>query len=88
MKLDVKTLAVVLALAWGGAMFVTGMASLIWPGYGQALLEVMASVYPGYAATPSFGQVLVGTLYGILDGALAGAVLAWLYKFCASRLIT
>ena len=29
MKLDVKTLAVVLALAWGGAMFVTGMASLI-----------------------------------------------------------
>ena len=87
MKLDVKTVAVVLALAWGIlGMFVTGLANLIWPGYGQAFLDVMASLYPGYTATASFGQVIIGALYGILDGAVAGAVFAWLYNFCASRL--
>ena len=87
MKLDVKTVAVVLALAWGIlGMFVTGLANLIWPGYGQAFLDVMASLYPGYTATASFGQVIIGALYGILDGAVGGAVFAWLCNFCASRL--
>ncbi len=87
MKLDVKSAAVAVAVVWGGwAMFLTGAANLIWPDYGQAFLEMMASVYPGYQATASFGQVLIGTLYGVVDGAVIGAVFAWLYNFCASRL--
>ena len=65
-------------------MLLTGLGNLIWPGYGQALLDVMASVCPGYQATPSLGQVLIGTLYGLLDGAVAGAVVAWLYNTCAA----
>ena len=43
----------------------------------------MASVYPGYTATPSLGQVIIGTLYGMLDGAIVGAVFAWLYNTIA-----
>ena len=86
MKLDVKTTAVTLALIWGLlGMFVTGLANLIWPGYGQALLYVMASLYPGYQGTPSVGQVIIGTLYGLLDGAVVGAVFAWLYNTCSAR---
>lgn len=81
MKLSVKGLAVALALVWGIlAMFLTGLANLIWPTYGRAFLEVMASVYPGYDATGGFGEVIVGALYGLLDGAVVGAVLAWLYN--------
>ena len=76
-----------LALIWGVlGMFLTGLANLIWPGYGQALLYVMASVYPGYQGTPSVGQVIIGTLYGLLDGAVVGAVVAWLYNTCSARL--
>ena len=76
-----------LALLWGVlAMFLTGLGNLIWPGYGQAFLDVMASLYPGYHATASFGQVIIGTFYGVLDGAVAGAVFAWLYNFCGARL--
>ena len=45
----------------------------------------MASVYPGYNATPSIGQVIIGTLYGVLDGAVGGAVFAWLYNTCAAK---
>lgn len=81
MKLDVKGLAIALALVWGGlAMFVIGVANLIWPGYGRGFLDVMASVYPGYTGDATFGQVIVGSLYGALDGAIAGALIAWLYN--------
>ena len=84
MRFDVKTTALTVALLWGvGAMFGTGLANLIASGYGQAFLDAMASLYPGYMATPSFGQVIVGALYGLLDGAVTGAVFAWLYNYCA-----
>ena len=90
MKLDVKAMALTIGLAWGVlAMFVTGLANLIWDGYGEDFLDVMASVYPGYDATASFGQVIIGTLYGLLDGAVGGAVVAWLYnRFAARQLST
>jgi hypothetical protein len=81
MKLSVKGMAIALGLIWGIlAMFVPGLANLIWPTYARAFLEVMASVYPGYTGEPTFGQVIVGTLYGLADGAIGGALIAWLYN--------
>jgi ABC-type phosphate transport system permease subunit len=81
MKLDVKAMAITVGLLWGIlAMFLTGVANLIWPAYGKAFLDVMASVYPGYTPGGGFGQVITGTLYGVVDGAIAGAVFAWLYN--------
>lgn len=81
MMLNMKALALTAALIWGVlAMFVTGLANLIWPAYGSDFLRVMASVYPGYDATRSFAQVIIGTLYGLVDGAVAGVVIAWLYN--------
>ncbi len=81
MKLSVKGLAITLALFWGIlAMFPVGLANLIWEGYGQAFLNLMASVYPGYHATASFGQVIIGTLYGLLDGLIGGSVFALIYN--------
>lgn len=80
MKLNVKALAITAGLVWGLAMFLTGLANLIWPTYGQAFLEVMTSIYPGHTPTASVGQVIIGTLYGVVDGAIAGAVFAWLYN--------
>ena len=68
MKIDVRALGYSFALLWGGAVFITGSANLIWPTYGTGFLEVLASVYPGYQGTASFGQVLVGTLSGLVDG--------------------
>jgi hypothetical protein len=81
MKLNVRALAISCGLLWGVlAMFLTGLANLLWPGYGQEFLRAMASVYPGYHATRSFGQVVVGGLYGLMDGAVAGAIFAWVYN--------
>jgi hypothetical protein len=66
MKLDIKGMAVTLGLVWGAAVLLVGIANLIWPNYGQAFLQVVASVYPGYTAGASVGQVILGTLYGLV----------------------
>ena len=80
MKINVKALAVASAILWGAAMLGMGLANLIWSGYGQQFLQTVASVYVGYHATRSIAEVIVGTLYGAVDGLIAGAVFAWLYN--------
>ena len=80
MKFSVKGLALASGILWGLAMLGMGLANLIWDGYGQQVLQTMASVYFGYHATRSIGEVIVGTLYGAVDGLIAGAVFAWLYN--------
>jgi membrane protease YdiL (CAAX protease family) len=85
MKFSTRGLALVSGILWGVAMLGMGLANLIWSSYGQQFLQTMASVYPGYHATRSIAQVIVGTLYGFVDGLIAGAVFAWLYnQFVAS----
>lgn len=85
MRLNILAMGISVALFWGAAMFLVALANLIWSGYGQTFLEVIASVYPGYQATASFGQVIVGTLYALLDGAICGLVFAWLYNCFAPK---
>lgn len=80
MKLSVKGLALASGILWGVAMLSMGLANLIWGSYGQQFLQLMASVYLGYHATRSVAEVIVGTLYGVVDGFIGGAVFAWLYN--------
>jgi hypothetical protein len=80
MKLDGKAAAWTFGLAWGGLMLCVGAGNLVNGAYGQAFLDVMASVYPGYHAEGTFADAIVGALYGIVDGAIGGLVLAWLYN--------
>ena len=80
MKLSTKGLALASAILWGLAMLGMGLANLIWANYGQQFLQTMSSVYPGYHATRNIAEVIVGTLYGFVDGLIAGAVFAWLYN--------
>ncbi len=83
MKVNVRALGYSFALLWGGAVFITGSANLIWPTYGTGFLEVLASVYPGYQGTASVTQVLVGTFSGLVDGFVGGLVLGWIYNLFA-----
>jgi hypothetical protein len=79
MKLNIKALALASAILWGVAMLLMSLANLIWGSYGQ-FLQMMSSLYPGYHATRSIAEVIVGTLYGAGDGLVGGAVFAWLYN--------
>lgn len=85
MTLSLKGLTWALGILWGGAMLLTGLANLVFPGYAVAFLEWAASFYPGYHGPGGFGSVLVVTLYGLVDGAVGGLILAWLYNRFAGR---
>jgi ABC-type nitrate/sulfonate/bicarbonate transport system permease component len=80
MKLSLKALALAAGILWALALFLTGVMNLIWPAYGEAFLKMMASVYPGYHAARSIGDLIVGTLYAFFDGAICGLVFGWLYN--------
>ena len=83
MKLSLKSLTITAAVLWGISFFLVSVANLIWPPYGAAFLNAMSSLYPGYESIGTFGSVIVGTLYALLDGAVGGAVFAWLYNIFA-----
>ncbi len=85
MKLNIKAFMLTCAILWAAAIFITGIANLIWSGYGAAFLQIMASVYPGYDASNTIGSVIVGTLYAVVDGAIAGLVFAWLYNWLLGK---
>ncbi|MGM0680580.1 MAG: bacteriophage holin, partial [Pseudomonadota bacterium] len=70
MKLHALALGLTLGILWGGAILLTGLANLIWPGYGMAFLEVVASIYPGFAPGGGVGTVLLGSVYGLADGVI------------------
>jgi hypothetical protein len=48
--------------------------------YGGEFLRVMASLYPGYKASGTFIDVIVGMLYALVDGVLSWFVIALLYN--------
>jgi len=56
MKLNVKALAFTSAIVWALVIFLTGAANLVWEGYGSPLLQLLASLYPGYHAQRSLGR--------------------------------
>lgn len=85
MKLSVKGLAVACGLLWGGGLFVAAIGNLWWPPYARAFLDLAASIYPGYHGPAGFGSAVVVGLYGLVDGAVGGALLAWLYGLAAGR---
>ena len=86
MRFHVTALAITAGLFWGGAILLVGAANAVWPSYGLAFLNLAASVYPGYHPGAGMGSVITGTFYGVVDGAIGGAILAWIYNFVADRL--
>lgn len=85
MKLNLKALSAALAILWAGAVLLVGLANLIWPAYGRAFLEMLASIYPGYHAAGTFGDMISGSLYALVDGAIAGLIFGWLYNLIAGN---
>ncbi|MHC4948485.1 MAG: bacteriophage holin [Planctomycetota bacterium] len=82
MKLDVLSFAVACAVVWGLGLFCVAWWLMIFDGAtGEATL--IGRVYRGYAISP-LGSV-IGLAWGLADGFIGGAVLAWLYNRLAAR---
>lgn len=80
MRLSLKSMTFACGLLWGGAVLFVGLLNLASASYGVEFLKTVSSVYPGFHASRNFADVLVGTGYGLLDGAVAGLLLGWLYN--------
>ncbi len=81
MRLSAKAVAIVSSILWGGCILLVGLINLAAPGYGTNFLHGLSSVYPGFHASRTLLDVLVGTGYGIVDGAVGGFLFVLLYNF-------
>ncbi len=81
MKLKVKALALTSGLLWGGAVCFATLW-LIALGYEGTVIRQLDHFYFGY----SFSVVgaFIGLAWGFVDGAIGGALFAWLYNKLAS----
>ncbi len=84
MRLDARSTALTAGILWGASILLIGVGSMLFSGYGGPVLEMVSSIYPGFHNTGGFGDLIVGTLYGLADGLIGGFVFAWLYN----RLVT
>jgi TRAP-type mannitol/chloroaromatic compound transport system permease large subunit len=71
-------------------MLFIGALHLLIPPYGAEILMVLGSVYPGIASATEAGKiypsgVLLGGVYGLVDGAIGGFLVAWVYNFFLGR---
>ena len=80
MRLSLKGATLAGAFLWGGAILLVGLIHLARPGYGVDFLQMTSSVYPGFHVTHSIASVLMGTVDGLADGAVAGFLFALLYN--------
>ena len=85
MRISAIALTLTLGLLWGLAMAIVGIANSINPAYGGELIQALASVYPGYDGSGAAGDVVIGILCGVVDGAFAGWVIASVYNFFLRR---
>jgi len=85
MRLSLKAITITGGLLGGGAILLVGLINLAWPGYGLNFLQLTSSVYPWFHASHTFSSVLIGTIDGLADGAVAGLLFAWLYNSLAGR---
>ena len=85
MKLNLKAIALTCAIMWGGLVFLAGISNLLLPSYANALLQIAASIYPGFDVSGTVGDVVVGTLYALLDGAIGGLVFGFLYNIFSAK---
>ena len=83
MRFSVRGLASALGILWGTCLLVVGLIHLAAPGYGEDFLRNVSSVYPGFDMARTFANVLVGAIYGLVDGFIGGAIFAWVYNFFA-----
>ena len=82
MKLNVKAFALAFGLWWGFGLFFLTWWLILFEGASDAVTFI-GRLYRGYTVTP-VGSV-IGLLWAFFDGAIGGAIFAWLYNLIISK---
>ena len=77
MKINLKAFAFACSIFWGAALFLVTWWVIILDG-ASGDPTWLSRVYRGYSI--SVGGSFIGLAWGLLDGLICGAALAWLYN--------
>ena len=77
MNLSIKGMAIAFGLVWGITLFVITWWIIFLEGSSNTTTFI-GKFYIGYSLTPA-GSI-IGFLWGVVDGAIGGAMVAWLYN--------
>jgi len=80
-RLDIKGLALGMGISWAACMLFVGWVSAF--GWGVKFVEMMSSAYIGFA--PTFLGGIIGAVWGFIDGAIGGAIIAFVYNIAAKQ---
>lgn len=61
-----------------GTILCAGILHRVDPSYGVNFLERKSSVYPGFHSAGTAGSLAIGTIEGLIDGAISGFLLSLL----------
>ena len=79
--LNVKAVAFAAGITWAIYVAFCGWAAAL--GWGGSIVNALETYYVGYAPTPLGG--VIGGVWAIFDGAIAGAIFSLLYNRFARR---
>ncbi len=80
-KISVKGLALGLGITWASGVFLAGILAPF--GFAKGFVNVVSSVYLGYK--PGLVGALIGGGWAFIDGAIGGAMIAFIYNWVVSR---
>ncbi len=83
MCLNVKAFALSCGLIWGLGLFILTWWIIAWGGGSIGKVTLIGQIYLGYSITP-LGSI-IGLIWAFFDGAIGGAIFAWLYNLLAGR---
>lgn len=83
MKLSLKAMIIAGALFKAVVFLFISLMNLALRPYGGAYLALFSSLYPGYDPINWPVAIIIGTLYSLLAGALAGLVFGYFYNLFA-----
>jgi hypothetical protein len=83
MQIRKRAFGLAVGLVWGFAVLLITWWLLIIESPGRTISK-LSLVYYGYSF--SWGGALIGFLWGLLDGFIAGVLIAWLYNFFSNKI--
>ncbi len=82
MKLNVKAFAIACGLMWGFGVFCLAWWIMLFEG-ATGEVTILGHLYRGFNISP-LGSV-IGFAWALADGAVGGAIFAWLYNLLSGK---
>jgi hypothetical protein len=80
-RLQPFAFGIAIGVVWAVGVLLGGLVAMT--GYGAVFVNALGTVYIGYSA--SIVGAIIGGIWALVDGFVAGALIAWVYNRFASQ---